>query len=96
VNFRSFFAELKRPNVYKVATAYGLIAWLLMQIATQVFSFLEINTLTYPDSRPDTVTDSSACASASSTYTPPPIVNQSSAERLNTPTKRLESFLIAG
>jgi hypothetical protein len=42
VNFRSFFAELKRRNVYKIATAYGLIAWLLMQIATQVFPFLEI------------------------------------------------------
>jgi len=42
VNLRSFFAELKRRNVYKVAIAYGLIAWLLMQIATQVFPFLEI------------------------------------------------------
>ena len=42
VNLRSFFAELKRRNVYKVAIAYGLIAWLLMQIATQVFRFLEI------------------------------------------------------
>jgi TolB-like protein/tetratricopeptide (TPR) repeat protein len=42
VNSRSFFAELKRRNVYKVAIAYGLIAWLLMQIATQVFPFLEI------------------------------------------------------
>jgi hypothetical protein len=42
VNLRSSFAELKRRNVYKVAMAYGLIAWLLMQIATQVFPFLEI------------------------------------------------------
>ena len=38
----SFFAELKRRNVYKVAIAYAVIAWLLMQIATQVFPFLEI------------------------------------------------------
>src|SRR5713101_6715166 len=38
----SFFAELKRRNVYKVAIAYGVVAWLLIQIATQVFPFLEI------------------------------------------------------
>jgi len=42
VNPRTFFAELKRRNVYKVAIAYGAGAWLLMQIATQVFPFLEI------------------------------------------------------
>jgi hypothetical protein len=42
VNLPNFFAELKRRNVYKVAIAYGVIAWLLMQIATQVFPFLEI------------------------------------------------------
>jgi serine/threonine-protein kinase len=39
---KNFFAELKRRNVYKVAIAYGVVAWLLMQIATQVFPFLEI------------------------------------------------------
>jgi adenylate cyclase len=37
-----FFTELKRRNVYKVAIAYAVVAWLLMQIATQVFPFLEI------------------------------------------------------
>src|SRR5258705_1199778 len=42
VNPKNFFAELKRRNVYKVAIAYAIIAWLLMQIATQVFPFLEI------------------------------------------------------
>ncbi len=42
MNLRNFFAELKRRNVYKVAIAYGVVAWLLMQIATQVFPFLEI------------------------------------------------------
>jgi TolB-like protein len=42
VNLRNFFAELQRRNVYKVAIAYAVIAWLLMQIATQVFPFLEI------------------------------------------------------
>src|SRR5437867_4369572 len=39
---RKLFAELKRRNVYKVAIAYAVVAWLLMQIATQVFPFLEI------------------------------------------------------
>ncbi|MDQ6765009.1 MAG: tetratricopeptide repeat protein, partial [Verrucomicrobiota bacterium] len=38
----SFFAELKRRNVYKVAVAYAVVAWLLIQIATQVFPFFEI------------------------------------------------------
>src|SRR5258707_13866014 len=38
----NFFAELRRRNVYKVAIAYAVVAWLLMQIATQVFPFLEI------------------------------------------------------
>ncbi len=38
----SFFAELKRRNVYKVALAYGVVAWLLMQIASQIFPFFEI------------------------------------------------------
>src|SRR6266852_7101769 len=42
VNAKNFFAELKRRNVYKVAIAYGVVAWLLMQAATQVFPFLEI------------------------------------------------------
>jgi TolB-like protein len=38
----NFFAELKRRNVYKVAVAYAVVAWLLTQIATQVFPFFEI------------------------------------------------------
>jgi TolB-like protein len=38
----SFFSELKRRNVYKVAVAYAIVGWLLVQIATQVFPFLEI------------------------------------------------------
>jgi TolB-like protein/Tfp pilus assembly protein PilF len=38
----SFFSELKRRNVYKVAVAYAVIGWLLIQIATQTFPFLEI------------------------------------------------------
>jgi len=42
VNPKNFFAELKRRNVYKVAIAYAVVAWLLMQIATQVFPFFDI------------------------------------------------------
>ncbi len=38
----SFFAELKRRNVYKVAVAYAVVGWLLIQIATQVFPFFGI------------------------------------------------------
>jgi hypothetical protein len=30
----NFFAELKRRNVYKVAVAYAVIAWLLLQAAS--------------------------------------------------------------
>jgi TolB-like protein/Tfp pilus assembly protein PilF len=39
---KNFFSELKRRNVYKVAVAYAIVGWLLVQIATQVFPFLEI------------------------------------------------------
>jgi TolB-like protein len=42
MNVSSFFAELKRRNVYKVAVAYAVVGWLLVQVATQVFPFLEI------------------------------------------------------
>ena len=44
VKIDNFFAELKRRNVYKVAVAYAIVGWLLVQIATQVFPFLEIPT----------------------------------------------------
>jgi len=36
------FSELKRRNVYKVAAAYAVIGWLLVQVATQVFPFFDI------------------------------------------------------
>jgi TolB-like protein/Flp pilus assembly protein TadD len=42
MNLGSFFAELKRRNVYKVAVAYAVVSWLLIQIATQVFPFFEV------------------------------------------------------
>jgi TolB-like protein/Tfp pilus assembly protein PilF len=37
VNFGDFFAELKRRNVYKVAVAYAVVAWLLIQAASILF-----------------------------------------------------------
>ena len=39
---KSFFSELKRRNVYKVAVAYAVVGWLLIQIATQVFPFFGV------------------------------------------------------
>jgi hypothetical protein len=35
VNFKSFFAELKRRNVYKVAVALGVVPWLLIQASNE-------------------------------------------------------------
>ena len=34
----SFFAELRRRNVFKVGAAYVVVAWLLIQLADIVFS----------------------------------------------------------
>src|SRR6266567_1177750 len=42
MNPRNFLSELKRRNVYKVAVAYAVISWLIIQIATQVFPFFEV------------------------------------------------------
>src|SRR6266516_3572861 len=42
MNSGNFFSELKRRNVYKVSVAYAVIAWHLIQVATQVFPFFEI------------------------------------------------------
>jgi TolB-like protein/tetratricopeptide (TPR) repeat protein len=42
MNPRNFVAELKRRNVYRVAVAYCVIGWLLVQIATQVFPFFDV------------------------------------------------------
>ena len=42
MNLQNVFDELKRRHVYRVAIAYGVVAWLLIQVATQVFPFFEI------------------------------------------------------
>src|SRR5437762_6887513 len=39
---KSFFVELKRRKVYRVAVAYAVAGWLIAQIATQVFPFFEV------------------------------------------------------
>ncbi len=42
MNLKNFLAELKRRKVYRVAIGYTVVGWLLIQIATQVFPFLDI------------------------------------------------------
>src|SRR6266403_1795358 len=37
MNSKNFVAELKRRNVYKVAVAYAVVAWLLIQAASILF-----------------------------------------------------------
>ena len=39
---KNFFGELRRRNVYKVAVAYAMAGWLVIQVATQVFPFLAV------------------------------------------------------
>ncbi len=39
---RNFFSELRRRKVYRFAIAYAVVSWLLIQVATQVFPFLQI------------------------------------------------------
>ena len=41
MNLDNFFSELKRRNVYKVAVAYAVIAWLLIQAASILFPTFE-------------------------------------------------------
>ena len=41
MNSKNFFAELKRRNVYKVAIAYAVIAWLLIQAGSILFPTFE-------------------------------------------------------
>jgi TolB-like protein len=47
MNPRGFFGELKRRNVYKVAIAYAVVGWLVMQVASTVVPALHL---------PDTIT----------------------------------------
>jgi TolB-like protein/Tfp pilus assembly protein PilF len=42
VDSRNFFAELKRRNVYKVAVGYGVVGWLIMQVAATIVPALHL------------------------------------------------------
>ena len=46
MNPKNFFVELKRRNVYRVAAAYTVFSWLIIQIATQISPYFEIPTWT--------------------------------------------------
>ncbi|MGB0347555.1 MAG: tetratricopeptide repeat protein, partial [Balneolaceae bacterium] len=41
MNINNFIQELKRRNVFRVATAYAIVGWLIIQIATSVFPAFE-------------------------------------------------------
>jgi adenylate cyclase len=42
MEFRNFFGELKRRNVYKVAVAYAVVAWLMVQAASIFLPAFEV------------------------------------------------------
>ena len=42
MNPRNFFGELRRRNVYKVAVAYGVVGWLVMQVAATIVPALHL------------------------------------------------------
>jgi hypothetical protein len=42
MNPKRFFVELKRRNVYRAAVLYGMSAWLIAQITTQIFPFFNV------------------------------------------------------
>ncbi len=42
MNPGTFFAELKRRNVYKVAVGYGVVGWLVMQVAATIVPALHL------------------------------------------------------
>ena len=42
MNPANFLTELKRRNVYRAAVAYGVVAWFLTQLTTQVLPLFEI------------------------------------------------------
>jgi TolB-like protein/Flp pilus assembly protein TadD len=42
MNPKSFFSELRRRNIFRVAVAYAIVSWLIVQVATSTFPVLEI------------------------------------------------------
>ncbi len=43
MNPGGFFAELRRRNVYKVAIAYAIVGWLVMQVAATIVPALHLH-----------------------------------------------------
>jgi len=41
MDFKKFFNELKRRNIYKVAITYAIVAWLILQIGSVVFETIK-------------------------------------------------------
>ena len=41
MNLRNFLAEQRR-HVYRIAVGYVVVAWIVIQVATQVFPFFEV------------------------------------------------------
>ncbi|HET7161388.1 MAG TPA: hypothetical protein VFI32_01775, partial [Rhodanobacteraceae bacterium] len=39
---RGFWQELKRRHVYRVAAAYVVVGWVLIQVVTQVFPIFHL------------------------------------------------------
>src|SRR5213083_2739165 len=42
MNLQNFFSELKRRNVFRAGAFYAASAWLLVQVATQVFPLFHV------------------------------------------------------
>jgi hypothetical protein len=42
MNERNFFSEPKRRNVYKIAVAYAVVGWLVVQVAATVVPALRL------------------------------------------------------
>ena len=42
MNLNKFFRELKRRSVYRVAIAYAVVSWLIIQVAVSTFPYLSI------------------------------------------------------
>src|SRR2546423_6101599 len=43
MNLENFFAELKRRNVYKIAVAYAVVGWLVIQITATIVPALHLS-----------------------------------------------------
>lgn len=42
MHFKHFFAELKRRHVFRVAVVYAVVAWVVIQVASDIFPALKL------------------------------------------------------